>query len=650
MHLAGALLVFITVATQALCASQLPVALVQGTSSMPNDAERRYGVLVTQRLSRWLHEIPIPHTTLTDETLTLNTLRDVKVLILGYNPNPKPHTLATLEHYLNRGGKLIIFYASDPKLADMLGVRLGPYKGATGRHHWSGMQFGSNQNEGYPARIHQSSHSIRPVYPTSRNAQITALWEDERGTLTDLPAVVQSDRGTWVTHVLLDDGDAQSKKQLLLASVGRLLPAAWKAAASDALLQCGRVGTYTHPQQAWKNIHKKVTARTAPPSAAQHYQRATEYYRNAQSAISDNRFQDTVTLCQKGNQELIEALARTQPSRPGESRGVWDHSGLGLYPGDWNRTCKSLRANGITDLYVNLLWPGKAHYPSTIVPRSRTFQDYGDQAEACVKAGRKYGIRIHAWKVCLNLAGAPADFLLSLKKAGRLQVTKTGETIPWLCPSRADNIEYEVSAIRELARRYPFAGIHLDYIRYRDSSVCCCENCRRGVSRDTGMATTSWPEALRTPATRAAYDRWRCGRITHLVGETRKALRETAPTMQLSAAVFGRYPQCINSVAQDWHLWLQRDYVDVVCPMNYTPNLNAFRTWLSAQAALPGTEGRILPGIGVTTKDSNLDPIQVIEQIREVRRMGMSGYLLFDLNQTLASETLPALSLGITAE
>jgi len=78
--------------------------------------------------------------------------------------------------------------------------------------------------------------------------------------------------------------------------------------------------------------------------------------------------------------------------------------------------------------------------------------DDGDQADACVKAGRKYGIRIHAWKVCWNLAGAPADFLLSLKTAGRLQVTKTGETIPWLCPSHADNIEYEVGAIRELAR------------------------------------------------------------------------------------------------------------------------------------------------------------------------------------------------------
>ncbi len=163
---------------------------------MPNDAELQYGVSVTQRLSRWLHEIPIPHTTLTDKDLTLNTLRDVKVLILGYNPNPKLRTSATLECYRNRGGKLIVFYATDPKLANIMGMRLGPYKSATGRHYWSGMRLGSKPKEGYPTRIYQRSHSIRPVYPISRNAQIIALWENERGKPTDLPAVMQSDRGT----------------------------------------------------------------------------------------------------------------------------------------------------------------------------------------------------------------------------------------------------------------------------------------------------------------------------------------------------------------------------------------------------------------------------------------------------------------------
>jgi hypothetical protein len=130
MHLAVRL-AFLVVVAQTLCASPQRVALVQGTSSMPNAAERRYAVSVTRRLSRWLNEIPISHTTLTDNSLTPQSLQHVDVLILGYNPLPTPSMLSVLERYLDRGGKLIVFYGANPKLAYVMGVRLGKYMGAT---------------------------------------------------------------------------------------------------------------------------------------------------------------------------------------------------------------------------------------------------------------------------------------------------------------------------------------------------------------------------------------------------------------------------------------------------------------------------------------------------------------------------------------
>jgi uncharacterized lipoprotein YddW (UPF0748 family) len=650
MHVSLKIALGIVVIAQTYLAAAEPVALVQGTSSMPNEAERRYGVSVTERLSRWLAEIPIPHTTLTDDTLTTERLKHVSVLILGYNPTPTPKTLATLKRYIDRGGKLIVFYSASPPLADMMGVRLGEYRGAKGKKCWIGMQFMAQDRSAFPDRIHQQSRSIRPVFPVARSTKITAVWNNERGKSSGLPAVVSSPHGTWITHVLLDDGDAPNKKKLLLACVGKHLPEIWRTVATQAVKTCGSIGNYNSPATAWRDIHAQITAPQAPASARQHYRRATAHYQAAKDAILQNRFQDTVQLCQEANAALTDAVAVSQLPRANEIRGVWDHSGLGLYPGDWNRTCRQLREAGITDLYVNLLWAGKAHYASKIVPRSRTYADYGDQAAACVKAGRRYGIRIHAWKVCWNLAGASPAFLAELKKAGRLQVSEKGETVPWLCPSRADNVQYEVGAIREFVSRYRVGGIHLDYIRYRDSRVCFCESCQRGFSRDTGLKVTPWPQALRTPSLRAAYNQWRCGRITHLVRETRESLQELSPSTQLSVAVFGRYPQCVASVAQDWHLWLKRDYVDTVCPMNYTSDPAAFRRWLSDQTALLGAAGRILPGIGVTAKECNLDPIQVIEQIREIRRQRQPGYILFDLNQTLAAETLPALALGIAAE
>lgn len=617
---------------------------------MPTEAERQYGISVTKRLSRWLDDIPIRHTTLTDEALTRTGLQGVSVVILGYNPNPRPGMLSMLKRYSDRGGKLIVFYAADPELASLMGMRLGSYMAAKGSQCWSAMRARPGGSDGLPERVRQFSRSIRPVYPAVRGARIVAGWDNAQGRPSDQPAIVESSRGYWITHVLLDDGDVRSKQRLLLACIGKHLPDAWRTAAEHALARCGLVGDAKTPQDAWNNTCREVGRPGAPAAARDAYRQATASYREARQAMAASRFRETVDLCDAAEQALITSIAANQPSCRSELRGVWDHAGLGLYPGDWGRTCRQLRDAGITDLYVNLLWPGKAHYPSSIVPHSRTYRDYGDQADASVKAGRRHGIRVHAWKVCWKLEGASDAFIASLKRANRLQVTNTGTSVPWLCPSRADNVKYEVDAVRELVKRYPVDGIHLDYVRYNNSSVCCCDGCRTRFANDSKLSVDPWPASLKRADIRKAYNRWRCGRITHLVREMRMMLRREAPSARLTAAVFGRYPLCMDSVAQDWHLWLQRDYVDAVCPMNYTDDPDDFRRWLALQVALPGAADRLLPGIGVTAKDCNLDPVQVINQVREVRRHNLPGYLLFDLNRTLADETLPALSLGISAK
>ena len=381
---------FLLTATIALGAAP-QVALVQGTSSMPNAAERRYGVSVTQRLSRWLSAIPIEHTTLTDDTLTESQLRDITVLILGYNPTPLPETLRTLTSFVNRGGKLIVFYSSDPQLAQLMGIDLGKYHGAKGPAFWTSMQFHTREH-GEPAQIAQHSRSMRPVYPKTHSARILAEWNDESGHPSGLPAVVESSRGLWITHVLLDDGDVRNKQRLLLSSVGRYVPSVWPAAAQFSLRHCANIGNDAPPAQSWSVLQKQVFIDGAPTAAHQCWKQAKITYQRAKQQYAAKRYLNTITLCDQTRQMLIKSVGLSHPVRPGEQRGVWEHSGLGLYPGDWNRTCQLLRKSGVTDLYVNLLWPGQAHYPSRIVPHSRAYKDYGDQAQACTKAGRRHGM------------------------------------------------------------------------------------------------------------------------------------------------------------------------------------------------------------------------------------------------------------------
>lgn len=92
---------------------------------------------------------------------------------------------------------------------------------------------------------------------------------------------------------------------------------------------------------------------------------------------------------------LSDAYGLTQTPRPREIRAVWDHTGLGLYPGDWDKTCQTLARHGFTDLIVNLLWGGMAHYDSRVLPPSPTYGEYGDQLLHAARAAQRAGLRLH---------------------------------------------------------------------------------------------------------------------------------------------------------------------------------------------------------------------------------------------------------------
>ena len=98
-------------------------------------------------------------------------------------------------------------------------------------------------------------------------------------------------------------------------------------------------------------------------------------------------------------------LVASSPSR--EGRAIWDHSGTGPYPGDWDRSAQILPENGFNMILPNMLWAGQAHYASDVLPRSATFHRWGDQIDQCVKAAKKYGLQVHVWKVNFNLGPSP---------------------------------------------------------------------------------------------------------------------------------------------------------------------------------------------------------------------------------------------------
>ncbi len=617
-----------------------PVAVVQGTVSVP-EAEREYAANVARRMGRWLGEMGIPFDAMTDTGLSDDALSGVRVMILSYNPNPGGIMKRVLQQFVQRGGKLIVFYGADPAVAALMGLKLEGGLNGGDMTTWLAMRFDQNALPGLAAMVYQSSRVIRPVRPADGRGRTLAMWANADGRNSSYPAVVQTQAGFWVTHILLDDGDTENKKQFLLAMIGALDPAAWRQAAQHGQAELGRMGTFVSVDDA----ARKITAMT-PSDRRRRVDaalgRALFSRDRAYAAVQAGQYIEALAGQRAAHSALQEAYGMAQPPRGNRFRGMWEDAPFGLYPGDWDRTCRELARMGITDLLPCVMWGGYANYPSDILPRAVD----GDPLRDAIKAAHGQGMRLHAWKVCWRLEGAPAAFVDSLRRAGRLQVAADGKTIPWLCPSQPDNARLEKDTVREILQNYAVDGIHLDYIRYQNSQVCFCRKCRAAFEQAIGRPVDGWPADVSRGRLKADYQQWRCEQITRLVRDIKALIKSIRPQVLLSAAVYGKYPSCVPSVGQDWRLWLEKGYVDFVCPMNYTPDLERFTAWTREQQHLPGIRGRVFPGIGVTATESRLDPVRAVDQMRVVRQNGIEGFAIFELNRTTMNETLPALRPG----
>ena len=508
-----------------------------------------YYTSLANHVQRWLRQEQVAARVVTPREMPSALTKERLAFLVGF-ANPTAAEMKTLRDFRARGGKLVVFHSASPALADLMGVKPVGYAAAPTPGAYSRMTFAAGALAGAPASILQTSSVLQRARPVVGRSRTIATWADRAGRATGEPAWLASDAGFWMTHVLLADGDEDQKARLLGALVGAVDPSAWSLAAH----------------------RRRVSAKAAE----------------------------------------TRAFALRQVPRAGEIHATWDHSGCGLYPGDWAKTLRVLREARVTDLFVNVAGAAFAHYPSDVLPRSKTFAQEGDQLAACLAAARGTGIRVHAWMICFSATrGAPATLEAYRARGWRLKTPK-GALTDYLDPSNPQVRAHVLAALDELQARAPsLVGIHLDFVR--------------------------WGDAAAKPKNAATA-------VTQFVAEARRRVKRPK---WLTAAVYGKYPACVATVGQDWLGWLDAGLVDYLVPMNYTESNAKFEELLSLQATPRSRARRIIAGIGVTANESRLDARRVIEQINLARRYGFAGEALFDLDTTLEKAVFPYLKLGI---
>lgn len=617
------------------------LAVVQGTASCPDDGEKAVAAKVAQRVSRMLLEEGLEHRLLTDEDVLAGKLGKTALVLLPYNPRPSAQERTALRAYLGRGGKLGVFYGSDAGLAESMGVKLTAYK--KGGEAWRGLEF--EPGWGPAGRTTQRSANIWAASP-GPGTRVVGWWTDAAGRRTDA-AVLAGARGFWMTHVLQSE-DWTRKREMLAVLCGRQAPGLWMAAAQHAMGAAGEVAGVSGGGAAVAALRARAKGAARPAELAALLAAAEALGPQMAAAMTGGRPEEAWRLARRQRQLLLHADACLHKGKPGERVGVWDHEGTGFGPGRWSETAAYLAACGVNTIFPNVAWGGQAHYPSKVLPASKTLQTHGDQLAACISAARANGQEVHAWMVLWKLDGAPADFTDRMKKEGRLQVTASGTTRPWLSPHHPANRTLMLDAIAEMAAYPGLAGIHLDYVRLPDALSCYSPTTRARFEAATGLKAAAWPKDVQTGG--KLYNAWRLWRsrdITAFVRQARDRVKQVAPNVKFSCAVYGVAAPDGGGIAQQWPEWLRLGLVDFLVPMDYTESESEFAGWLKTQTAYSGSWKRIWAGIGVTADESRLDAAEVARQITLARAAGCPGVVLFSLGEVLRDEVLPVLREGV---
>ncbi|TAK12050.1 MAG: hypothetical protein EPO35_11740 [Acidobacteria bacterium] len=334
---------------------------------------------------------------------------------------------------------------------------------------------------------------------------------------------------------------------------------------------------------------------------------------------------------------------------------------------------------GFNTLLVQVRGRGDAYYRSRVEPRAAELEDDPesfDPLALTLKLAHEQGLRVHAWfnvdlvasatllprarnhvvarhpewlmvprPLAAKLAAVPADLPAYIGELARWTRAQSEQVEGlYLSPVTAASRQYTTSVVTDLAQQYELDGLHLDYVRYPsdqfDYSVATLAEFRaemapfltaadrQRLDRLAVSVPSAWADALPDE-----WGRFRRARLTSLVASIRAAARAARPGLMISAAAIPDADEARSARLQDWREWARAGLIDTLCPMIYTTDAEAFRAAVSRVKADAGPAA-VWAGIGAF----RLTPARTSENLKAVRRAGVSGVLLYSYDSLTAAD------------
>lgn len=265
-----------------------------------------------------------------------------------------------------------------------------------------------------------------------------------------------------------------------------------------------------------------------------------------------------------------------------------------------------------TDLVWQVRGQADAFYRSELEVRGEEIggTDFDPLAAALGGAG-KTGLRLHAWVNAMPLwrGLAPPKNTEHLYHArprwrmydreGNEQPLNAHYVIANFC--LAEVREHVAAVCRDIARRYPVAGVHLDYIRFVSETMAPGAVYPGDSASLRLFAAESGHEVDLTdsPDFKAAFDDWRRSKITDLVRLIRRGVKEENDRAEVTAAVWRRPELGHDRYLQAGAQWVREGLLDLFMPMIYTDNVAQLRSDSAAWKEATGEHAaRMVVGLG----------------------------------------------------
>lgn len=617
------------------------VSIIYGENSLWNKKEVAFAERRANGMKRHLSRVGFDAEVYSDKDFKNAFPKECKTVNLLLCQNPSKEFVAELKKFIERGGKICVFFSDSAALAKLMDIKIDGFVKPEGKDEkWKRLVFTWPRPIHMPDDYEHVIPSVIQLIPQG-DARAIGSWESTAGNKGPI-GILETKNGYWVSFLPSEYANPTDYTFFVASIVGGTNPTLWRSAAQNLRMEING----TIPQKSVPALYEHYKNTPYP-----RLKEKMELLRALNAEIDISFSQGLFAKAVKQLCELRKELELTQALLDGRIKlrvvAVWDKSTVVAHAKNKQAAVEHLKAAGVTDVFMEMAAPGWSVVPLPNIPLLKEKSLENDVREM-IALYKEAGIRTHAWIYSLNGEFMSDARWLDYKERGMtMEGVANNSSIHWLNPNHPQTRVMVGDIAVYLAKNYGFDGIHLDYIRYPDfpTNYIKSPNDKADFMEFAKLKSINWPADIAFKGKyRTQYDRWRTQNVTEVVRHVKGELKKEAPNVLFSTAVFGRYPTCIYSIGQDWEAWIDEGIVDFVVAMNYTHDIELYRELVSAQAD-PKYRDKIVSGIGVNSFEGMLSVTDVFHQLRFAGFKKLMGISLYSYEEYLEAEVLPALEL-----